>query len=251
MVLLLMMSGVPWVSVHADQICGKFDTASVSGGVYKIQNNIWGADTSQCISPLNDSGFVVDSSAHSNTGGAPASYPSIWRGCHWQDCTPNSGMPILASEVTDAVFKWQFKTVTSGTWNAAAEAWFKKNSRPGAPDGTELMIWLNHRGGIQPGGSKVGTVQLVGATWEVWYTGSSGREFVTYRRETPVTSATIDMKPFMDDAMARGYLESDWYMMDMEAGFEIWQDGAGLQTDSCSFEVNGGADPEPEPEPEP
>ena len=123
-------------SGQAAQICGKWDTATVGGGNYTIQNNIWGAETAQCISPLNDTGFSVDVSEHYNTGGMPAAYPSIFRGCHWEDCTPNSGMPILASRVDDAVFSWQFQPISSGTWNAVAEAWFKTNGQPGAPDGT-------------------------------------------------------------------------------------------------------------------
>lgn len=247
--LLLIMFWPLGSSVHAGQICGKFDTASAGNGAYKVQNNIWGADTIQCVSTVGDTGFTVDVSEHNNSGGMPASYPSIWRGCHWQDCTPGSGMPIQASAVNDAVFSWQFKPVSSGTWNATAEAWFKTNPEPGAPDGTELMIWLNHRGSIQPGGSKIDTVNLAGTTWDVWFTGSPGWNFVTYRRVTPVNAATIDMKPFMDDAMARGYLKQEWYLMDMEAGFEIWQGGAGLQTNAFSFDVNGDPNPHNTPNP--
>jgi hypothetical protein len=36
-----------------------------------------------------------------------------------------------------------------------------------------------------------------------------------------------------------GYTQSDWYLIDVEAGFELWQGGAGLETNSFSVDVNG------------
>ncbi|TQV74202.1 PKD domain-containing protein [Exilibacterium tricleocarpae] len=220
------------------QICAKWGTLSVAGGEYTLQNNIWGADTAQCISPVGTTGFKIDSANHSNFGGLPAAYPSIFKGCHWEDCTPDSGMPVRVSDVNDAMLSWSFNTISGDTWNATAEAWFKTNAIPGPPDGAELMLWLDHNGGVQPGGSFTGTVSLAGATWEVWFTDSPGWNFVTYRRQVPASSAALDLKPFIDDARARGYIDPNWYLMDMEAGFEVWQGGAGLQLNAFSFAVN-------------
>ena len=36
-------------------------------------------------------------------GGAPATYPSIFKGCHWGQCTANSGLPIQVSNLGSAV----------------------------------------------------------------------------------------------------------------------------------------------------
>ena len=225
---------------YSQQICDEFGTLSVAGGEYTLQNNIWGASTPQCISPVGSTGFRVDSSGHNlATNGNPAAYPSIYKGCHWEDCTPNSGAPIQVSQISRANFSWSFSTISSGAWNATAEAWFKQTSTPGAPDGAELMLWFDSRGGVQPGGSRIGTANIGGATWEVWMV-NIGWNFVTYRRTSPVSSANIDLIPFMNDAISRGFLSPNWYLMDMEAGFELWQGGAGLTSNSFSFSVSGG-----------
>ena len=223
------------------QICAKWGTLDVAGGEYTLQNNIWGADTPQCISPVGTTGFKIDSAGHANFGGLPAAYPSVFKGCHWEDCTADSGMPLRVSEINDALFSWSFNTISGDTWNAVAEAWFKTNATPGPPDGAELMLWFDHNGSVQPGGVFTGTVALAGATWEVWFTDSPGWNFVTYRRTVPANSAALDLKPFIDDARRRGYIDPNWYLMDMEAGFEVWRGGAGLQVNGFSFSVNSQA----------
>ena len=39
--------------------------------------------------------------------------------------------------------------------------------------------------------------------------------------------------------VTRGYTKSSWYLIDVEAGFELWQGGAGLETNSFSVNING------------
>src|SRR3954469_4264295 len=78
--------------VHAaTRLCGATQTTAVNGGEYIAQNNVWGATTPQCVS-VDGTSFTVDSSGHANaTNGAPASYPSLFKGCHWGLCTYGSG----------------------------------------------------------------------------------------------------------------------------------------------------------------
>jgi len=42
----------------------------------------------------------------------------------------------------------------------------------------------------------------------------------------------LDLGPLAADAVARGYMPSMWYLIDVEAGFELWQGGAGLAANS-------------------
>jgi len=49
--------------------------------------------------------------------------------------------------------------------------------------------------------------------------------------------------------VSRGYTKSSWYLIDVEAGFELWQGGAGLKTNSFSVSVNGSTPPPPPPPP--
>jgi cellulose 1,4-beta-cellobiosidase len=40
--------------------------------------------------------------------------------------------------------------------------------------------------------------------------------------------ANLDLYPLLLDAGQRNYLSSSWYLIAVEAGFEIWQGGTGL-----------------------
>ena len=88
----------------AQETCEKYGVIEVGGGEFKLQNCVWGADTRQCIQSTGGTGFIVSVSEHNQ--GSVAAYPSIFKGCHWGDCTNNSGMPIRVSEVSSASFSF-------------------------------------------------------------------------------------------------------------------------------------------------
>ena len=127
----------------AETNCDQYGT--ISAGDYIIQNNVWGASTAQCITYSGGTSWTVSTSAHNQ--GSVAAYPSIFRGCHWGNCTPNSGMPILVSNCSSANFSYSVSsTRPSGTYNIAAEAWLSPNTDTsgGYSGGAELMIWLDY-----------------------------------------------------------------------------------------------------------
>jgi Cellulose binding domain/Glycosyl hydrolase family 12 len=68
---------------------------------------------------------------------------------------------------------------------------------------------------------------------------------------SPATSvANLDVGTLAQDMVSRGYTKSSWYLIDVEAGFELWQGGAGLTTNSFSVTVNGSpTGPAPTPTP--
>jgi hypothetical protein len=49
----------------------------------------------------------------------------------------------------------------------------------------------------------------------------------------------LDVGILAADSVSRGYMTDSGYLIDLEAGFELWQGGAGL-TDSYSVNVNSG-----------
>ena len=49
----------------------------------------------------------------------------------------------------------------------------------------------------------------------------------------------LDVGALAQDAVSRGYLSSSCYLIDVEAGFELWRGGAGLATGSFSVNVAG------------
>ncbi|SFT33043.1 Glycosyl hydrolase family 12 [Actinopolyspora lacussalsi subsp. righensis] len=220
----------------ATTMCGKYASTQVEGGRYIVQNNVWGADTQQCVS-VDGSSFTVTTANHDKaTNGSPASYPSIYAGCHYGNCTTNTGLPVRADRMTEATTSWDITTPDTGTYNAAYDLWFDPQPSKSGQNAAELMIWVDHRGDIQPIGSPVGTVTIDGAQWEVW-TGDAGWNVISYVRTETTDSVDLDLTAFSADAVERGSVEPSWYLNSVQAGFEPWINGTGLATNDFSVNV--------------
>lgn len=220
-------------------ICGKYGSTRTVGG-YVAQNNLWGADTPQCISVSGDGFTLTTSAANRPTNGAPASYPSLFWGCHYGTCTDGfAPIPATDSRFAALTTSVEFGSVDQGAYDASYDIWFDPTARTnGQVTGAELMIWLDHRGGVQPVGSKVGTVRVAGADWDVWF-GNIGWNVVSYVRSTPSTRLSTTVGAFFSDAVSRGYARDAWYLTSVQAGFEPWVGGEGLSL--ASFSVSHGA----------
>jgi chitodextrinase len=216
---------------------------TISAGEYTIQANEWNSTAQQCVTYNGGTGWSLDTANFNlTTNGAPATYPSIFKGCHWGDCTPGSGLPIQISKLGSATSSWNTTQVGSGAYDVAYDLWI--NSAPstaGQPDGTEIMIWLNSRGGVQPFGGKTGTSSAAGHSWDVWTGNQTSWKIISYVLQGGGTSFSgLDVKALIDDAVSRGSVNPNHYLIDAEAGFEVWQGGQGLATNSFSFNASAG-----------
>ncbi|SEE20144.1 Fibronectin type III domain-containing protein [Streptomyces misionensis] len=231
--------------------CTQWGTTSVRGGEYIYQQNEWNSSDTQCVSVDDSTGAwtVTQANLSVPTNGAPATYPSIYKGCHWGACTTGSGLPIQVSQLGSSTTSWSTTQPASGAYDVAYDLWF--NSTPTTddqPDGTEVMIWLNSRGGVQPFGSKTATTNVAGHGWDVWTGQQTSWKIISYVLQGGGTSfSNLDVKALIDDAVARGSINPAHYLIDAEAGFEIWQGGQGLASNSFSFSASqkgssGGSD---------
>jgi hypothetical protein len=224
--------------------CERFGSFPLGGGVYVAANNVWGADTRQCISnsgARGDSGFVVDTAEHVNTAG-PAGYPSIYRGCVYGYCTGGSPFPRRVDQLGSVTSSWSTSGPTdpASTYNTAYDLWFDPNTnQPGRNTGAELMVWLNTTG-VQPIGTKGPSVTIAGASWDVWQGTLDGLKVISYVRTVGTTSVSnLPLHSFVADATARGVVQPAWYLTSVQAGFEPWTGGAGLRTISYSVTQKG------------
>jgi chitodextrinase len=226
----------------APVICEQFGGTYIQNNTRRVQNNVWGASTAQCIDVNQAGGFTVTQANHNNaTNGAPAAYPSIYAGCHYAQCTTGSGLPMQASAPGFANIQTGVNMTypSSGTWNAAYDLWFDPTPRTdGQNTGAEIMVWLNYQGSIQPVGSQVATVNMLGATWQVWF-GNIGWNVVSYRRTSPTSSLSFSVNTFLTDAINRGYAQRSWYLTSVQAGFEPWVGGTGLAVNSFTYTTSG------------
>ncbi len=222
-----------------------------------VQNNEYDSSASECVTTDGNADFTVANSSIANaTNGSPGAYPSIYQGCHWGNCSAGglSSTPVEVSNLTSGAVTTSWSTTQTGTgaYDVAYDIWFNQTpTTTGQPNGTEIMVWLNHNGSVQPFGSEVASnVSLGGHTYNVWYGTQSTWDTVTYDMTSPATSVSnLDIGTLAQDSVSRGYTKSSWYLIDVEAGFELWQGGAGLATNSFSVNVNGGGSGTPPPPP--
>jgi hypothetical protein len=223
----------------------KSQTLSVSGGAYTIQNNEWGSSAPECITTDGNAGFAVAQSAIANHR-VPGGYPSIYKGCHWGACTQDSGLPIRVSGIHAGTVTTSWSTTQPGgsnVYNVAYDIWFNQTpARGSTPDGAELMIWLNHTGHVHPAGFRVASdVSIGGHSYNVWLRNQGRWKLISYVMASGTTSVSnLDLQALVADAVSRGCIQSSWYLVGVEAGFEVWRGGVGLATNSFSVDVAGG-----------
>ena len=220
-----------------------WNTTDLQGGEYIFQQNEWNSTAQQCatINPTTGA-WSLSANFDGSTGNTPATYPSSYKGCHWGLCTTGSNMPIQVSKLSSVTSSWSTTQPGTGAYDVAYDIWF--NSTPttdGQPDGTEMMIWLNSNGSVQPFGSQTGTSTAAGKNWNVWTGNQASWKIITYVLNPGATSVTdLDIKALIDDAVSRGSLNSSHYLIDSEVGFEVWSGGNGLASNSYSFTATAG-----------
>ncbi len=257
---LLLALGATHAHAATTTLCQE-QTAAV-GGSYIVQNNEFDSSASECVTTDGNADFTVANSSIANaTNGSPGAYPSIYQGCHWGNCSSGglTSTPIQVSALSAGKVTTSWSTTQPGgsanAYDVAYDIWINQTpTTSGQPNGTEIMVWLNHNGSVQPFGSQVATgVNLGGHTYNIWYGTQSSWDTVTYDMTTANTSVSgLDIGTLAADAVSRGYTQNSWYLIDVEAGFELWQGGAGLATNSFSVNVNGsggGGTPTPTPTP--
>ncbi len=223
------------------QICDQYGTTTQ--GNYIVMNNRWGTSATQCIN-VTTSGFqIVQQDGTGNLSGAPVSYPAIYLGCHYSNCSPNSPLPMQISAISSATSSTTETYPSSGTWDAAYDIWLNDTTNVSGVEKTEIMIWLNHTGTIQPVGSQTGTASIAGKSWNVW-TGNNGQNNVVSYVANPagITSLSFSVKDFINNALSQGsqYGTTAWYLTSIQDGFEPWISGVGLAVSNFSASVSGG-----------
>jgi hypothetical protein len=225
-------------------LCGK-QRALVAGGAYVMQNDEWNSSAPECLSySQTATSFAVSQTSISQpASGGPGGYPSVSAGCFYGECTKDSGLPRQIANVGpgSVTSDWTTTQPPAGSYDAAYDIWFATSpDTRGFPDAAELMIWIAHQGSPRPLGYQVGTADVSGRPASVWYGSGSGGGVptLTYELSAPVTSVSgLDVGAFIADAMDSGYLHPDWYLIDVQAGFELWQGGQGLATNDFSLRV--------------
>jgi Glycosyl hydrolase family 12 len=228
----------------------------LDGGVYEMQTNLYNSRAR--FSMCGDGGenfTITESQIGVPVNGVPGGYPSIYRGCHWGACTKDSGLPIQVSSMeantNEVRLSYDTRVSAGGVWDDAFDIFFTPCDDHGVshsnctqttqPD-REMMIWLSHSGPIIPGGNST-NVTIDGINFNLWWDGNhtmwyviSSPSLTNPRLQSNPRVQNLNLGDFIRDAVSRAYIPSpSWYLMDIEAGFEIWQGGQGLAANSVSI----------------
>ncbi|HYN94451.1 MAG TPA: cellulose binding domain-containing protein [Pilimelia sp.] len=228
------------------QICDQFGSTTIQGR-YVVMNNRWGTSAQHCIN-VTDTGFQILQQQGSNpTNGGPVSYPAVFAGCHYTNCSPGTNMPVQVSRITSATSSISYTYVNNAVYNASYDIWLDPTPRTNGVSAMEIMIWFNRVGPIQPIGSPVGSATIGGRTWEVWRGSNGANNVISYVAPSAIPSWNFSVLDFIRDTQNRGAITSSWYLTSIQAGFEPWQNGAGLAVNSFSAAVSTSAGGNPNP----
>ncbi|GAA1287691.1 GH12 family glycosyl hydrolase domain-containing protein [Saccharothrix xinjiangensis] len=218
-------------------ICQQYGTTTIQGR-YVVQNNRWGSSATQCINVTSTGFQLTQQQGSAPTNGAPLSYPSVYLGCHYGNCSPGSNLPMQVSRIRSATSSINYR-YAGGTYNASYDIWLDPTPKTTGVNQMEIMIWFNRQGSIQPIGSAVGNATVGGRTWQVWRGNNGGNNVISYVAPSPITSWSFNVLDFINDVRNRGAITNSWYLTSIQAGFEPWNGGTGLAVDNFSASVSG------------
>jgi hypothetical protein len=218
-------------------ICQQYGSTTIQGR-YVVQNNRWGSSAAQCINVTSTGFQITTQQGSAPTNGAPLSYPSVFLGCHYGNCSPGSTLPMQVSRIRGASSSINYR-YTGGTYNASYDIWLDPTPKTNGVNQMEIMIWFNRQGSIQPIGSVVGNATVGGRTWQVWRGSNGANNVISYVAPSAISSWSFSVLDFINDVRARGAITTSWYLTSIQAGFEPWNGGVGLAVDNFSASVSG------------
>jgi Glycosyl hydrolase family 12 len=214
---------------------GHVTVRSRHGVVSVVRNDNFGGQPECLAVGYKGPHFLVSRQAVRYRHREPIAFPDVFMGCAWGVCTAGGQMPARVSALRDPATSWQTSLHATGTWNAAYDIWFAKHDMTtNQADGAELMIWLSTHG-MGPARARILTIDHTRWYLFHWIASQSGVSwnYIQFRRVHPVTGVTdLKLAPFIRAAERLGWVRPSWWLLNIEAGFEIWNGGQGLATKS-------------------
>jgi hypothetical protein len=252
------------------QISGQFDRAKVlgaNGESYIVQNNAWGATSSDGSEVIDytGNGFTISRQSAGPNGNVPISFPSIFVGGNGYTGSNGSlstrsddRMPIRVGSIQSVQTRFRHNG-GNGDYNVTYDVWFANQAPTGEYDTAQaafLMVWLYKPGGRNAIGfnNAPQTVTVDNRTWRLYVGnrdeasdgGSGNAPVISYVNEgAAIPDYQFDLNVFIKDAVARSAagtlrgatFNNNLFLTDIFGGFEIWGGGQGLRIDEFTAVV--------------
>ena len=203
----------PAAPVPAAKSCTNpvFTTSDKNGGWstngYYVHNNMWndsvtlGPETLYACSYRN--WYVV--SNQFNEAGAVKTYPNVHK--------DYNDVPISSFNRITSTFAATSPHI--GIYNVAYDIWINGVASSGS---TEVMIWTENFNQV-PSGKKAATVSFGGQTYAVWKT--SDNQYIAFVPSSIMTSGNLDLLAMFKWLMAKGWLDPNSTLGQIDYGVEI------------------------------
>jgi hypothetical protein len=221
------------------QICDQYGSTTI-GGRYVVMNNRWGTSAQQCINVTSTGFSIASQQGTGSTSGAPVSYPAVYYGCHYTNCSPGTVLPMQLGAISSATSSIDYTFVSGATYDASYDIWLDPTPKKDGVNQQEVMIWFNRQGSIQPIGSVIGSATIGGRTWQVWQGGNGSNQVISYVAPSPISSWNFSVLDFLNNVKTHTSVTNSWYLTSIQAGFEPWIGGTGLAVNNFSAAINGG-----------
>lgn len=219
--------------IEVTHICRQYGHARVDSGRYVFRNDDW-QNRGECLTNHDNSAnfTVTKSGANGYNGLHPLvqAYPYIFTGWSWGVSSSHTVLPARVRRINPVV-TMDTTEHAPGRWNASLDLWFSSHPlHNGQALGAELMIWQNTRFIAHWQTRQI--VNIDGTDWyyKDWTTrhanGLSWPLIIYWRVHPTWHLRNLAIKPFLRHS--RNLIKPKWYVLNIEAGFEIWTKGTGL-----------------------
>jgi hypothetical protein len=231
----MVIAGAQPASAGTRRLCQRgehIEVTSHDGRKFSVRNDFWGTRRF-CMKNINKRpNFKVTRDGRNLLGGGVVAFPYVFTGCSWSICTKDSGLPARASSVRHPRATWH-TSGARGRWNAAFDLWFgKRKMKTGQATGAELMIWLNARR-LPLDSTRI--VWVDGVRWYLAHWKARARHgrkrwnYIQFRRVHPKLGVrNLRLNPFIHRAERFRLVRRRWWLLNIEAGFEVHTGGKGL-----------------------
>ena len=218
---------------NAAVVCVKYWHQRVGTDVV-IRDDWWGR-WPVCIENDHTVAFTVTRSAIPAHHPGVAAFPYVFIGCSWGICSRHSFLPARVTAVRNPVATFSTRGNPRGGWNAAYEMWFATHRETtGQADGAELMVWLRAPGWddsrkiVHVGGRAYFLAHWVDLPGHAG-PGTPGWQYIQFKLVRPRYGVrNLHLGPLIRYCERRGWIRPSWWMLNIEAGFEIRWGGRGL-----------------------
>ena len=211
------------------------DEAMINSGDYRAENNTWGKGNlsgwSQCIGvgPETDGTIAARWTWDwLNSGSNIKAYPEIIFGQKPGGTTTTGALPVKLSDIDHLTVSYDVSSNNSGSGNVAFDLWLTDTSNPvtfGTPPIThEIMVWIDHQGGLSPGGNFTERASINDSTFAVYVAShwSDGWEYVAFVSPKPRLGAdTLDLSSLLAYMQEKNLVTGGEYLASIEFGNEI------------------------------